>query len=221
MLRELFNNLELHCSKWENYFDVYETYFSKFKGKSPVIVEVGICHGGSAEMWQKYFGKDATIIGIDIVDCTKYKTEGCLQIIGDQGSSSFWDNFLQKYPEIDIFIDDGSHIPAHQILTLQKVWPYIKTGGVYLCEDLHSNIWPEFNTSIKSTDTFLQYAKDLTDVLLHKHFKDPDNEEYSNLVKQYKDLSSICFHDSITVLTKDVQLPAKNIWSKPPETTRE
>ena len=66
MLREIFDNLDLHCGKWSHYFDIYEQHFNKFVGKKPVVVEVGICRGGSAEMWKKYFGEGATIIGIDI-----------------------------------------------------------------------------------------------------------------------------------------------------------
>lgn len=30
-------------------------------------------------------------------------------LIGDQGSSSFWKDFKEKYPEVDIFIDDGGY----------------------------------------------------------------------------------------------------------------
>ena len=216
MLREIFENLDLHCSKWDNYFDVYEKHFEKFIGKSPVIVEVGICQGGSAEMWKKYFGEGVTVVGIDIQDCSKYSTDGCIQIIGDQSSSSFWDDFLIKYPSIDIFIDDGSHYSSHQKLTLSKVWPHINDGGVYLCEDTHTNIWPEFGSNVDNESSFLNFSKKLTDVLLYKHFRGPDNKEFLELVDFYKNISSINFYDSVVVFTKNKETPINNVWSRNP-----
>lgn len=217
MIKDIFYNLNLHCSKWENYFEVYETYFHKFINESPVVVEVGICQGGSAEMWLKYFGPESTIVGIDIQDCTNYTTKGCTQIIGDQGNPAFWDSFLQKYPKIDIFIDDGSHQLEHQILTLQKVWPFIKNNGVYICEDTHTNLWSEFKGGIKNKNTFLEYSKDLTDILLNQHSRGIGDSNYLNLVEHYKNLYSVSFYDSMVVFQKKESSIINNVWSKPPQ----
>lgn len=209
MLREIFDNLTLHCDKWSHYFDIYERHFSKFVGKQPVIVEVGLYRGGSAEMWQKYFGTGATIIGIDIdQQVTKYTTEGCIQVIGDQGSVDFWKKFLTTYPNIDIFVDDGSHRVDHQITTLQQVWPHINVGGVYLCEDTHTNYWPNYGGGLKNPHTFLQYAKQITDTLNVEYYKGldrhPDNIIFADF---FKDLSSQHFYDSVVVLEKDGRQP--------------
>jgi DNA topoisomerase VI subunit B len=50
MLREIFDNLDLHCGKWSEYFDIYERHFAKYQNRKPVVVEVGICRGGSADV---------------------------------------------------------------------------------------------------------------------------------------------------------------------------
>ena len=52
--------------KWVHYFPIYEKWFSPYRGKDIVFVEIGVQNGGSAQMWKNYFGKDAKIIGIDI-----------------------------------------------------------------------------------------------------------------------------------------------------------
>lgn len=52
--------------KWINYFAVYEKWFSPYRGKDIVFVEVGVQNGGSAQMWKKYFGKSAQVVGVDI-----------------------------------------------------------------------------------------------------------------------------------------------------------
>ena len=33
-------------------------------------------------------------------------------------------------------IDDGSHLPEHQIVTFEELLPHLKPSGVYLCEDI-------------------------------------------------------------------------------------
>ena len=130
MLREIFDNLDRHCGKFDTYFDIYERHFSKFIGKKPVVVEVGICRGGSAEMWQKYFGKGATIIGIDVDDnafISEHQTPGCEQVRGDQGDLKFWEEFFKTHPDIDVFIDDvisaSSYSASESIYSIFD-WPF-------------------------------------------------------------------------------------------------
>lgn len=219
MLIDIFNNLERHCGKWSHYFDIYEQHFGRYVGKKPVVVEVGICRGGSAEMWQKYFGEGATIVGID-VDPNAFKPEhqtpGCIQVNGDQGDPAFWDKFLQDYPEIDIFLDDGSHRVDHQILTLQKVWPHIKQGGVYMCEDTHTNYWPEYGGGLKNPGTFLNYSKLITDTVNSNYYRGldqhPDNMMFADF---YKDVASMHYYDSIVVIDKATRPETKLITSTP------
>ena len=60
------NNQKRLIHKWEHYFDIYETHFSRFRDKSPIILEIGVFHGGSLQMWKNYFGKGCKIYGLDI-----------------------------------------------------------------------------------------------------------------------------------------------------------
>ena len=52
-LKEIFWNLEKGSTKWSGYFDVYERHLSKFIGKAPRILEIGVLGGGSIEMCLK------------------------------------------------------------------------------------------------------------------------------------------------------------------------
>ena len=124
--------------KWLHYFDVYHHHFKKFVGREVHIVEVGIYSGGSLEMWKEYFGDGCRIYGIDIEDsCKIYAKAGVEVFIGDQADRNFWREFKRKVPAIDILIDDGGHTPKQQIVTLEEMVPHLRTGGVYLCEDIH------------------------------------------------------------------------------------
>lgn len=40
-------------------------------------------------------------------------------------------------PTLDIVIDDGGHIADQQIVSLEELLPFLRPGGVYVCEDIH------------------------------------------------------------------------------------
>lgn len=124
--------------KWEHYFDVYDRHLSKFRGRPVTIMEVGIYSGGSLDMWRHYFGEQCRIVGLDIAsECSAYKNSSVDVFIGNQGDREFLRNTLNKCGGIDVFVDDGSHLPEHQIIGFEEVFQFIRPGGVYICEDIH------------------------------------------------------------------------------------
>lgn len=95
----LFQNGYLHCrndlerfyfgeshrliNKWLHYFEIYERLFSKYRGKKIKMLEIGVFKGGSLQMWKDYFGKDATIVGVDInPECKSFEEDGIHVEIG-------------------------------------------------------------------------------------------------------------------------------------------
>jgi 23S rRNA U2552 (ribose-2'-O)-methylase RlmE/FtsJ len=219
MLKKIFDELKLHCGKFDTYFPVYERHLQKFINKSPIVVEVGICRGGSAEMWKKYFGPGATIVGIDIDQNAfkmEHKTEGCIQVYGNQGDPEFWNSFLKSYPEIDILIDDGGHHQYQQILTLKKVWLYLKVGGVFLCEDTHTSYWPEYSGGLKNQNSFMEFSKSVIDTINSDHIKSSDqSKETQALQEQFTNLVSMHYYDSIVVFEKEARIKGTLLTSTP------
>jgi len=123
--------------KWGHYFDIYHRHFQRFVGKEVTVVEVGIFSGGSLTMWKRYFGPQCLIYGIDLQsECKAYEDERTKVFIGDQSDRSFWRRFRGEVKNIDIVIDDGGHLPEQQIVTFEETVPYLRPGGVYLCEDI-------------------------------------------------------------------------------------
>jgi len=50
-IRDLFyEHDENLIHKWDHYFEVYERYFSKYRGQKLNILEIGISHGGSIQL---------------------------------------------------------------------------------------------------------------------------------------------------------------------------
>ena len=90
-LRQIFDTkLTLKSDKWEPYFDVYETYISKFRNNNPTFIEVGVQGGGCMELWREYFGPGARIFGIDINPEVR-EVSGTEIILGDQSIREFWE----------------------------------------------------------------------------------------------------------------------------------
>jgi cephalosporin hydroxylase len=125
--------------KWRHYFDIYHRHLAKFIGREVNVVEIGVFSGGSMAMWLDYFGSGCKVYGVDIQQaCKAYERDSVEIFIGDQSDPEFWKDFVQKVPRIDVVIDDGSHLPDHQIATFESLFTHVSPGGVYLCEDVHN-----------------------------------------------------------------------------------
>lgn len=203
-LRNIFeNNIKLFSDKWTQYFEVYEIYFAKFRNKSPIVVEVGVQGGGSIQMWEKYFGEGARIYGIDIderiLNHEPHYGKNTKLFVGDQESPEFWDTFLKEVPEIDIFIDDGGHTMQQQIVTFEKVFPHMKKGGIYICEDTHTSYFEGGLEAggYKNPNSFIEYSKELIDII-YWNYREPKPQPDNNTM----DIHSISFFDSMVVFIK-------------------
>ena len=58
-------------------------------------------------------------------------------MIEDDGTNKYIAKELgEKYGDFDVIIDDGSHHPTHQILSLLHYLPYLKYDGIFIIEDI-------------------------------------------------------------------------------------
>jgi cephalosporin hydroxylase len=83
--RYFLNNSHKRLHKWVHYFDIYERHLARFRGKAPVMIEIGVAGGGSLAMWKEYFGPGSHIIGIDHnPQCKAHEDDGIEVFIGSQ-----------------------------------------------------------------------------------------------------------------------------------------
>ena len=60
--------------KWDHYLDIYEKFFSAYRGQPVSILEIGISQGGSLQLWKKYFGENVRVYAMDINPlCKKFE----------------------------------------------------------------------------------------------------------------------------------------------------
>jgi cephalosporin hydroxylase len=117
--------------KWKHYFDIYHRHLNRFRGRALNILEIGVYSGGSLDMWSSYFGEKCQIYGLDIEPaCKAYEKERVKILIGDQSDRQFWRQLKRDIPPFDVIIDDGSHVPEMQIVTMEESLPHLNPGGV-------------------------------------------------------------------------------------------
>lgn len=185
--------------KWLHYFEIYDRHFSRFRGKDCVLVEIGVSHGGSLKMWQKYFGPNVKIYGIDIdKKCQKFSGGNIEIILGSQSDPKFLEELKRKIPRIDILIDDGGHYMDQQRITFNRLYNHISENGVYLIEDLHTSYWKEYGGGYRHKDSFIEFAKGFIDKLNAFHSRHPrlKVDEFTRTTH------SLHAYDSVVVLEK-------------------
>jgi 23S rRNA U2552 (ribose-2'-O)-methylase RlmE/FtsJ len=186
--------------KWLHYFDIYHRHFQRYRGKPITVVEFGVSHGGSLQMWKSYFGAQARIFGIDINPRCKALSEPQIEIvIGDQGNREFLRSLASQVGDVDVLIDDGGHRMNQQIATFEELWPNIVDGGVFLIEDLHTSYWPKYGGGYRQEGSFIEYAKNLIDQQHAWHSRDKDSfvaDKYTRSIR------GMHIYDSVIVFDK-------------------
>ena len=188
--------------KTSSYFPVYALLLGKFRLKEVTIVETGVLGGGSLFMWRKWLGSKARIIGIDLnPEAKKWEEHGFEIYIGDQGDRNFWREVLPRIGKVDIFLDDGGHQSFQQIVTVQELIKYVHHECLIIVEDTYTSFMNDFKSH--EENSFLEYAKDSTDVLVGRSFDLYPNRFPSNFnseqVTNFKDVFNISFFNGIVV----------------------
>ena len=159
--------------KWIHYLDIYHTHFARYRGRPITVLEFGVFHGGSLQMWKDYFGPAARIVGVDInAQCLKLVEENIEIYIGDQEDRVFLRELAAKIGPVDILIEDGGHYMGQQIATFEEFWPHIADDGIFLIEDLHTSYWDFYGGGHRQPGTFIEFAKNLLDQLNAWHSKE-------------------------------------------------
>jgi 23S rRNA U2552 (ribose-2'-O)-methylase RlmE/FtsJ len=164
------SNDELLTMKSVHYFPIYERHFSRFKNLDVTIFEIGVWEGGSLQIWKKYFGPNATIVGIDIDEQCIAAEEDQIHIrIGDQSDTEFLDRLIKEFGVPDIIIDDGSHESRHINATFDHLYPMQLKNSVYLVEDTFFSYREESGFVLKQCESFMERTKKMID-LLHARY---------------------------------------------------
>jgi len=188
------------------YVKHYEQWFEPLRNDNIKLLEIGVREGWSHKMWKDYF-PNGHIYGVDIDAKCKQLEESRLNIfIGDQGNNNFLDNICNNHGPFDIIIDDGSHMSAHQISSFNFLIQFLKSGGIYVIEDLHTSYWMEYTKGQQSCLNFLKTIVDKVDLKGRMHSCWANASAIVNTDKNLdvyeKNIESIHFYKSMCFLIK-------------------
>lgn len=190
--------------KWTHYFPIYERHLCQWQNKTMTFIEIGVSKGGSLQMWQRYFGPLATIVGIDIDPaCLKHQEEGIHVRIGDQSDPVFLESVLSEFGEPDVVIDDGSHQMQHIQRSFDFLYPRLSKNGLYIVEDLHTAYWEEYGGGVDRPNTFINASKRYIDSLNADHSRGAIASDFMT-----KHTFGISFYDSVIVFERGT-IPVK------------
>jgi len=184
--------------KWSHYLGIYEKYLSGYRGSPVTILEIGVNHGGSIDMWRTYLGNRCRYIGVDInPECKKFEEENVRIFIGDQSDRKFLSRLADSVGVIDILINDGGHSMIQQWTTFDVLYPKVAVPGVYICEDTHTSYFPEFGGGRNSPKSFMSRIRRKVDDLNAWHYKS------GNAIDDFvRTTESMHFYDSVVVIQK-------------------
>ena len=122
----------------------YNSHLEKHRDEFKNVMEIGILTNASLRMWEDYF-TNATIVGVDNEVRQEYEADRVKIFLADQSQPHQLQRVIdQTTTEYDMILDDGSHLVPHQYISWGTLFPYVKSGGYYIIEDLHCNFFPKW-----------------------------------------------------------------------------
>ena len=184
--------------KWTHYFPAYEAHFSRYVNRPVTMLELGCGDGGSLQMWKRYLGPRAQIIGVDFVDDSREFEEDQIAVrIGFQHDTEFLATIVEEFGPLDIVLDDASHVMKDTIESFRFLYPRMDKAGVYMVEDMHTSYWDEFGGGLRRPDSFIELSKSLIDELNADHTRGA-----SEPTEFTKSTLSMHFYDSVVVFER-------------------
>ena len=137
-------------SKKHRYTELYHMLFQPFIDRPITFLEMGLLIGGpehgiaadretkdlpSIRMWLEYFSK-ARIFGLDISDFSWFTHPRFSFVKCDMDARKNIATATERLPDLDIIVDDASHASHHQQNAFLTLFPKLRSGGLYIIEDL-------------------------------------------------------------------------------------
>ena len=137
------------------YGRIYEHLLAPYKDRAIKLLEIGVYAGGSIKAWLEYLPL-AHIVGVDLRAGFRPADSRAQVVLGDQGDPDFLKALASEHGPFDVIVDDGSHQSEHQQLSFEHLYPYLRSGGVYVVEDLEVAYVPEYLTNRTPTTEYFK-----------------------------------------------------------------
>ena len=196
-----------------SYQNVYGHFLGPLREKEINFLEIGIgCSPGqipglSILLWKEYIPNiKLSMLEYNGTCAEQFRSQLEHLFIGDQSDFDLL-NKIGKVGPFDVVVDDGGHSRRQQINSLIGLWPYLKSKGVYIIEDIMFSFTKEFNDNENESifDVISQLFFLFNDPSPFP-FKSiyPDKEISNEIRKVFQDLLSINCYLRVCALIKKV-----------------
>lgn len=194
--------------RYDRYF---EQYFKPLQNRKTKLFEIGVENKKSLALWLSYF-PNATIYGLDIG--LSFEADRCKVFRGDQSDPNVLKEILSEIGKCHIIIDDGSHVPEHQIACFNYLFDKgLEDGGLYIIEDIETSYWKNARNYGYNFSYGVQHPLNIIEVfkpLLHhinrefllKHEVEDIRKQSKIEFEALRHISSIMFAKNCVILKK-------------------
>ena len=194
------------ADKWGDHWYArhYERYFAPYRERRVRILEIGIggydqpgAGGASLRMWKHWFPR-GLVWGLDLHDKSQVDEPRIATVIGSQTDVELLARLGAEVGPFDLILDDGSHAGTDIETSFHALWPWLRPGGLYAVEDLHTAYWPAWTRGLEpgGPGTAIGLIHALVDGLHH--------QERAGVEPSAEDLgvSAVHVHHNLVVIEK-------------------
>jgi SAM-dependent methyltransferase len=128
------------------YLPIYEELLGHLRLRRFTILELGVWHGDSLEMWRDAFPR-ATIVGVDLNPPPMDLGPRVHVVQGDQTDAELMNRLRAQHAPsgFEVIIDDASHMGVTSARSLQHLYrQHLRAGGIYVIEDWGTGYMPSW-----------------------------------------------------------------------------
>jgi hypothetical protein len=189
---------------------VYDAFLREHRDEPLRLLEIGLFNGGSLRMWREYL-PNAKLFGLDVDErCLDYELEvpdSMVRLI-DQANPTDLELFVEESGgDFDFVLDDGGHTMIQQIVSFEVLFPHVRSGGVYVIEDVGTSYWLNYGGQRPGADgTTIAHLKTLVDAVHYDALTPPEWAESAALPTDIgrirRDVASLHFHPGQAIIVK-------------------
>ena len=136
---------------YHHYEYLYGQFLGPLRFSEINFLEIGLgCNmpygpGKSIILWKEFFTKaSVSVLEFDEKCAQKFVNEVKNLFTGDQSNFDVLNN-IGKYGPYDVIVDDGGHSRKQQVNSLIGLWPFVKSKGFYVIEDIFTSFMSFYN----------------------------------------------------------------------------
>jgi len=198
------------------FFRSYARIFRPFLGSMPLrMLEIGVANGASMNLWTRYFPNLSVLHGIGYSNFQlerKMLLKNSLVTLykGKQQDTKFLNWILEDGGgNYDLIIDDGSHDPAHQMISFDSLFHALNPGGLYIIEDIETSYWDVEHSAlygdpfkqplgVSGTESVVEKWKNAIDISVNGLYSGIDAPHLEHMPM----IASISFEQNMIIIRK-------------------